>query len=731
MDQSLKKLLASGFSSRKAMSNEFEIKFKHDIDYKDVQEVQEFLKQKKFRVISSSKFSQVTIFPEGYRKIDDVYEKKTRINKSRDEVHTLKLLEDQYGLKLTESTEMKYYKIPYTNKDAIMKRDRLRTTLSNKEYRCDISYMIEKKDFEMEFEMLAPKPDPSIIEDVLKIIQKGEVFPKSETKYVLSQIRQLSNGSIFPGSLPYTIKKEQITQGILACGYAMSDKSDGERVILFVDKHGQAYGIRRNRVLSKHFHCKDIKSSMFDCERIGDTFYIFDSIYMNGQSVKELTYIQRLDLITKFHPNVRKKKIYLENIKQHVSDVRNVSYETDGIIFTPIFKPYYNNQIYKWKPNNTAEFLVRRNKNGTHKLHIASETSTTDKTYTHYPFQGNDGKGTFVYKGEEIHNTMYDTQSGIINSLQDDIKNKQILDVMEEFVAEFEWKNDTWKFIKIRYDKQFANHISTINDIWNSITEPVSLQDLTESLHYNCIRKYHNAIKKQIIQEYTKEKTVLDLGLGAGGDIHKYEKAKVKHLFAIDIVEPEYKPLQKNFLTFQKVKGTAYHFSTMLPKKVDVVTSFFAVHYLFENEETIRNLCKNVRDSLKVGGRFICTFLNGTKIQESDQKDLKTNLFTIEKLDNKTIEVDIKGTKYFKFKKSKEYLVFPESFERFMEEYQLTLLEQKEFASFHNLQEHNLLSETEKQLSYLHEVMIFEKLRKNSKNKQSNKNASVVRTSLT
>ena len=104
--------------------------------------------------------------------------------------------------------------------------------------------------------------------------------------------------------------------------------------------------------------------------------------------------------------------------------------------------------------------------------------------------------------------------------------------------------------------------------------------------------------------------------------------------------------------------------------------------------------------------------MNGDKI-----KDEKTSLYEIKKINENTIEVDIKGTKYFKNRKSKEYIVHPKRLENFLERYDIVLDSQFDFQEKYHLQEHELLSNLEKQLSYLHICMIFKKKRKSTKKK--------------
>ena len=46
----------------------------------------------------------------------------------------------------------------------------------------------------------------------------------------------------------------------------------------------------------------------------------------------------------------------------------------------------------------------------------------------------------------------------------------------------------------------------------------------------------------------------------------------------------------------------------------DVVGMMFALHYMFENETTLKNFLQNVSDNLKVGGHFIGTCFDGERV---------------------------------------------------------------------------------------------------------------------
>ena len=51
-------------------------------------------------------------------------------------------------------------------------------------------------------------------------------------------------------------------------------------------------------------------------------------------------------------------------------------------------------------------------------------------------------------------------------------------------------------------------------------------------------------------------------------------------------------------------------------KGFDVVSTQFAIHFFYENEQTLDNFCANVNDALKTGGYFIATTLDGDKVHD-------------------------------------------------------------------------------------------------------------------
>lgn len=143
------------------------------------------------------------------------------------------------------------------------------------------------------------------------------------------------------------------------------------------------------------------------------------------------------------------------------------------------------------------------------------------------------------------------------------------------------------------------------------------------------MRKYHNIEKKTLIQKYSKKKSVLDLGAGAGGDLFKYAEAGITSLIAIE-------PFEKNLLELNdRLKSTEISGITTivnclgqewdkiqphLKKRVQVVSSFFSMTFLFESIQILRAFLHTVNESLEEGGVFIGTMMSGEKTYQLLEK---------------------------------------------------------------------------------------------------------------
>jgi SAM-dependent methyltransferase len=181
------------------------------------------------------------------------------------------------------------------------------------------------------------------------------------------------------------------------------------------------------------------------------------------------------------------------------------------------------------------------------------------------------------------------------------------------------------------------------------------------------LRDFHNLyVKKSLINAVAKPgATLIDLAVGKGGDFPKWIDAKLKFVFGVDLSRDNiqnrmngayarYLNYRKDFkvmpsalfvngnssVNIRSTKGILIDKDKVITRAVfgqgpkdakilgegvfkqygvaaegfDVCSIQFAVHYMFENQETLQNFLQNVSEVTKEGGYFIGTSYDGEKI---------------------------------------------------------------------------------------------------------------------
>ena len=190
------------------------------------------------------------------------------------------------------------------------------------------------------------------------------------------------------------------------------------------------------------------------------------------------------------------------------------------------------------------------------------------------------------------------------------------------------------------------------------------------------MRTYHNWIKSIIVYEYCSplkeyknskphRTSILDIGCGQGGDILKWYHAKVSDIVGIDIdyygiysstngAVSRYNDVKRKFPNFGKATwiqadgGALLNLEsqeTKIPsmtkenkelitktfknKKFDIFSAQFAIHYLFDSKESIKNLIENIKNHLKLGGFIILTLFDAKHVMDKlGEKDTFTSYYT-------------------------------------------------------------------------------------------------------
>jgi SAM-dependent methyltransferase len=249
----------------------------------------------------------------------------------------------------------------------------------------------------------------------------------------------------------------------------------------------------------------------------------------------------------------------------------------------------------------------------------------------------------------------------------------------------------TWKSMReavtIEEIKKLSNvdsYPSQLKILQGRIDSSVITSDRAQDKYYQNItnlcksmREFQNWIKSILIytycQPFSKNKgekptkaSILDIGCGRGGDILKMYHARVGDYVGID---PDYEGLfaatdsavsrynftKSKFPDFGKMVYIQADGSLPLKadiqskrlsnmsqdnknnitkyfdskRKFDVITSMFAIHYLFNSLDSVNNLITNIKTYLNVGGYIVFTLFDSGKVMELlGEKDVFTSYFT-------------------------------------------------------------------------------------------------------
>lgn len=156
------------------------------------------------------------------------------------------------------------------------------------------------------------------------------------------------------------------------------------------------------------------------------------------------------------------------------------------------------------------------------------------------------------------------------------------------------------------------------------------------------MRKFHNWIKSTLIDKYmTKIKdakkdkpiTVLDMCCGKGGDLFKWQSARISHLVCTDIAEVSLDQCETRFEQMQQrvrhrdndlfsIEYIHADCSRIRLKekykdpnlKFDMVSCQFSFHYSFESLPQAECMMRNAAECLAPGGYFLLTIPNANEL---------------------------------------------------------------------------------------------------------------------
>jgi len=506
-----------------------------------------------------------------------------------------------------------------------------------------------------------------IITDLLQNRQKNfYVITGLEKRNVLNEYKNLVNNYYFIGAQPETLHKDQITV-LYKKMYSVTDKADGDRYLMLIDKNRNVYLIDNNlnNVLKTDIKSKSYYSTLLDGEVVRTQssiiFLAFDMMVYNGKDIRGNNgYMlkKRLDILKDIVSSIGCNEKYVVEMKRYI--YKNVFlgskllmedekyYGNDGLIFTPMDEPYPLvkkwSSLLKWKPSelNTIDLYSVKTLDNTWELYVQHNVQQDDN----------------VVKKNKTEKVLFDVQKLCKNSNNlDKITFKTEFDnsyidpttrepFMSNTVIEYKWDMDRKCFVPLRtrWDKtvnpkKHGNYSQVACDIWNNIHNPITQELLLKFTIYNNnddvfferMRKYHNKIKEYLYNKYCNNKeSLLELCSGKGGDLHKWIYNNITNVQGYDISDKNIMECKKRVQSIgDKMKNYNYDFYKLdlcnsnsdeiifknnASKEFDVVCCQFGSHYFFSSEKSFENILSILDTCLMKDGYFIVTFMDDLKI---------------------------------------------------------------------------------------------------------------------
>ena len=330
----------------------------------------------------------------------------------------------------------------------------------------------------------------------------------------------------------------------------------------------------------------------------------------------------------------------------------------------------------------------------------------------------------------------------------------------EDMIVEFRYVMENpagwnWVPLRVRYDKtadlrnggrNYGNAYHVANNNWHSIHHPITEKMLStgegivessvnDDVYYNPttietstrgLRDFHNLfVKKKLIRGVARRgDTLIDYAAGKGGDLPKWNAAKLSFVLGIDISidnihnhlngacarflesKKKYNDMhdalfvvgnsslnirsgqaftsEKDKMVIRAVFGTGPKDSQVLGRGVykqygkaqngfNISSCQFALHYFFENKRTLHSFLRNLAECTQLNGYFIGTCYDGQTVFNLLRSKTKGDGFTIFKGERKIFEI-VKEYDQTGFPEDEESLgyginVFQESINKMFREY--------------------------------------------------------------
>lgn len=539
--------------------------------------------------------------------------------KTTDEIEIINFLVDrtQHEVRLVQSTEAPRPDFkPVGKSDKSRVRTRISYLAKDKSHRFDLSF-VPPSSYEVEIEYLKTielRPFMGPVKLVINLI-KGErkIISSRDEKMVKERFnqffgREVKEDQLYSKGIPQPVNLKRSQAGKLNA-YAVTNKLNGTRYMaLIINQALYLLNMAGNVIKVAEGISPDLNGTLMDTEYFKGKVYAFDLLFVSDKDVRNKNLDQRLEQLRKVVETVRSPQLTVKVFYMSddlAGDARlvlkdSVPADNDGLIFTPITDPYFNNNIYKWKPPHelTIDFLPASVGGNKYTLQVAAPN---DKLVTFAP----NGFNGFITSEKELKG-----------------------------VGEYKWEGKTFVLVRPRPDKKTPNFTTVATNVWEDILEPLLETDLLELLSSahedrDAVRKYHNSVKRELIsQNLQKSRLVLDLGAGKGGDLAKYQAAEIRSLYAVEPNGTNLKELRARAQEMQSRKKMTFTLEVLEARaqetekitaflegrKASAASLFFCLNFFFENEWNLQSLIDTLVQNVEKEGVVIGTTIDGASV---------------------------------------------------------------------------------------------------------------------
>jgi SAM-dependent methyltransferase len=579
------------------------------------------------RIVNKQDSSE-TFMVKNVAKTYDIYDYDIRFSSSYEKGYDKSKIDDLENYDLVRRKSRTSYKFGFGKLDLTIVKQEFKN--GKTQFKYEVEFEISNFDIN------------SILGTVTFILQTRQdsfyVISNMERRYVLSEYRNLINANYFIGAQPETLHKEKIS--MLYKNYSVTDKADGERAFMIIDKIGNLYFIDNNlnKVTKTNLNSKKYTNTLIDGEIVKQNdkivFLAFDLVFYNGKDLRNNTEYklkQRLDRLNHILLTVESNQFYLLKLKKYyynnvflgskiildnvdqngdyklkINDI-DIIYKNDGLVYTPMDEPYPKSRkwtsLLKWKPAEltTIDFYSKKisSENGLSRwqLFVQHPVESVDKTD-----KIKNVTETVLFDISKLCSIENGTEMTYETVFSDSLIDETTAESYKtNTVIEYKWDKLEKHFVPIRtrWDKtinpkKHGNFSEVACDIWNNINNPIEKETLfkfknissNSDFFFERMRRFHNKVKEYLYNKYCKDtEYLLELCSGKGGDLHKWIHNDIKNVYGYDVSDKNITECNRRVQTLQSKSPIVNNYKFF---KLDLTTSN-SYEIIYKNNQTLFN----------------------------------------------------------------------------------------------------------------------------------------------